>query len=305
MGGGTWTAQSWNSYSKSTIQGKSATSIYSSQVKDKFLPLSTDRNKHGSLAVIRESRDSEDHPNSTPIILGLDVTGSMSSILETIAKKLNVVVEEVYARKPVSDPQIMFSAIGDGICDRYPLQVTQFESDIRIAEQLTELYFERGGGGNGFESYPLAWHFAGNYTECDNYEKRGKKGFIFTFGDDSYPRVITKKELEEFLGEPVESDLLTSDILTKVSRQYEVYHFNLGGSHEQNTWSDLLGERAIQVSDYDKIPEIIVSILESYSGKDIQEIVNSWDGTTGLVVKEVLDGLSKLKNNNDSDLIEF
>lgn len=85
---------------------------------------------------VRESRDSADHPSSNAIIIGLDVTGSMSDILEGVAKKLNVLVSEILDRKPVTDPQIMFNAIGDAMCDTTPFQATQFESDIRIAEPV-------------------------------------------------------------------------------------------------------------------------------------------------------------------------
>ena len=190
MGGGSWTARDWSSFSNSRVSGRSTASIYTaSKMKNDYDPKN----------VMRESCDSTEHPNSTPIILGLDVTGSMSNILQVMAEKLGLVMTEVYNRKPVTDPQILFAAVGDAVYDDYPLQVTQFESDIRIAKQLTEVYFERGGGGNGFESYPLIWYFAANHTKCDNYLKRNKKGFIFTFGDDGYPAKLTKREIKDIV----------------------------------------------------------------------------------------------------------
>lgn len=291
MGGGAWKSTDWAAYTASTIKGKTtASAIYTtSSLKPQFNP---------ATIKIRESCDSTEHPNSTPIIIGLDVTGSMDKILMAVAKKLNVLVEEIYKRNTISDPQIMFQAIGDSTCDSAPLQVTQFESDIKIAQQLTELWFEKGGGGNGFESYPLVWYFAANHTSIDSFTKRNKKGFIFTMGDDCYPSVLRKTEIKDIFNDTIEKDIPVEELLAQVNRKYEVFHFMLGQggssySINEKAWKDLLGERAIYINDYDKIPEIIVSILETMAGKTKEEVLLSWDGTTAAIVSTAISGLTE------------
>ena len=307
MGKGGFTAKDWEDYASGNISGRSAEQIYDSvEMKEEYDPKN----------VLRESRDSDEHPESTPIIIGLDVTGSMDCVLEQVAKELGDMVLGILERKPVKDPQIMFNAIGDSQCgDKYPLQVTQFESDIRIAKQLTELYFEEGGGGNGFESYPLTWYFAANHTVCDNFEKRGKKGFIFTMGDDSYPEVLYADEIKEIFGDKIEGTgwLAMNEVLSQVNRSWEVFHLmikegsNMRWDNDRviKKWTNLLGERAIAVSDYTKIPQIIVSILERMAGKSVNDICDSWDGTTAVVVREAIGNLTIPGKDEGSELVEL
>lgn len=306
MGAGRFEASDWDAYTtrKHISKESKSSEIYTSHtVKEEFEPLKID---------IRESCDSAEHPNSTPIILGLDVTGSMSSVLETIAKKLNVLLEEIYTRKPVPDPQVMFLAFGDVECDSHPLQATQFESDIRIAEQLSGIYFERGGGGNYGESYSLPWYFASRHTKIDSFEKHGKKGILFTMGDEPCLKTISKEHIKEFVGDNIQDDLTAEQLLNEVSRQYEVYHLIIKeGSNMRydrgdaivEGWKDLLGQRVIIVEDCDKLPEIIVSILEIMAGKDSEEVIDSWDKTTALTVKTAINGLQAVKA--DDKLVEF
>lgn len=298
MGGGSWTSQDWEIYASTNISGKSATNIYSrTAIKPEFDPKGLS---------VRESRDSVDHPKSKAIIWGLDVTGSMHDILKGVADGLGVTVQNILDRKTIVDPQMLFCAIGDSTCDEVPFQITQFESDIRIAKQLTDLYFEQGGGGNSFESYPLAWYFAANHTSIDCFEKRGEKGFLFTMGDDCYPKKLTKKEIKDIFGDDVPEDIQTDALLAQVNRKYEVFHLVLdrhGDTSRIAEWRNIMGERVIKVSNYTKIPEIIVSILEVMAGKDVDSVAQSWDGSTAMVVKDSLSGLTS--SSAKSELVEF
>ncbi|MBQ6212520.1 MAG: hypothetical protein IJJ57_06475, partial [Ruminococcus sp.] len=259
---------------------------------------------------VRESFDSADHPVTTPIIIGLDVTGSMSDLLDVTAKRLGEMVKDIIERQPVEGPQIMFCAVGDSRCDRSPLQVTQFESDIRIASQLTELWFERGGGGNNFESYPLVWYLAANKTKTDAWEKRQQKGIIFTLGDDGFPEKLLAKEIEKVFGDYVREDINTEALLAQVSRRYDVFHLMVMDRRSESTvklpkWRELMGERAIAVTDVNAIPEIIVSLLESVAGRETEDIINSWDGDTQLAVRNALGGLPTQKRGALNSIIRF
>lgn len=302
MGYGAWSSADWKKYSSAKITGKKVNDIYNAtKIDPKYDP---------RLIKVRESFDSADHPVTTPIIIGLDVTGSMSDLLNVTAQKLGEMVKDILERQPVEGPQIMFCAVGDSRCDRSPLQATQFESDIRIASQLTDLWFEKGGGGNGFESYPLVWYFAANKTKTDAWEKRRQKGVIFTLGDDGYPEKLLKQEIEKVFGENVREDINTEALLAQVSRKYDVFHLMVMDRRNEQVvklpkWRRLMGERAIAVTDVNAIPEIMVSLLESVAGRDTEDIINSWDGDTQLAVRNALSGLPARKRGVLSGIIRF
>lgn len=302
MGFKPWDASKWAAVDTDVIsKARVVTDVYrETKMNDLYNPL-----KIG----IRESCDSVAHPNSNAIIFGLDVTGSMGRILMQVARRLGELMALIIERKPVADPHIMAMAIGDTTCDTAPLQVTQFETDIKIAEQLMGLWFEHGGGGNDFESYPLAWYFAATRTKTDCFDKRGQKGIIFTMGDDCFPDSISARDISKFLGTTVERDIKTEEIVEMVNRRYHLFHFMLeqGGSASdinQSAWKRLLGGNAIPVNDYEKIPEIVVSTLEKLSGKSTKAILGSWDKSTALVVGKAIEGI-QISKGASSGFVTF
>jgi hypothetical protein len=255
---------------------------------------------------VRESRDSSHNPNSTAMIVGLDVTGSMGIIADTIAKDgLKTLFTEIYDRQPIVDPHIMFMGIGDVEAgDLAPLQVSQFEADIRLAEQLEKLYLEHGGGGNSYESYALAWYFAARHTSCDCFEKRNTKGYLFTVGDEQITPYLRLGDLEKVLGyrPQASGDRLEIDaLLTEVSRSWEVFHVIVAeGNHARHhakevrdSWEAKLGQRAIWLTDYTKLAEVIVSTIQVVEGARVDDVVASWDGSTALAVRNAVTGLSQ------------
>lgn len=219
-------------------------------------------------ALLREARDSEVHPLSMPLILGLDVTGSMGYIPnELIEDGLPNLVSNLH-KKGVADPAIMFVGLGDSRCDRAPLQVGQFESgDSELDMWLTRTWLEGGGGGNGGESYAWAWWFAANRCKTDHYEKRGKRGFIFTIGDDNC-HDITKSEFEEVLGITHEG-MSAAELFQQARKQWHVYHLCLNRGAGCQEWKKFMGEHAISVDNYKDIPDIIANFIAKYVDEPI------------------------------------
>jgi hypothetical protein len=293
----TFTGNDWDAFkNRATVdpssgRTKSANEIFADEMRPEFDPKNIK---------VRESFDSPEFPLSTPVAIGLDVTGSMGRIPHNlITDGLGRMVEDILNKKPVTDPQLMFMAIGDSKNDQAPLQATQFETDIRIAEQLKNLWLEGNGGGNYGESYHLAWYFLARKADIDSYKKRGVKGILLTVGDENIHQVLTKQEIERVFGDSVAADISSEELLQMVEQRFDVYHLMVKENGRDNTsdggkrWNDLLGERVIPVTDYTKIPEIIVATLEVIAGKPKNEVVASWDGSTALAVKTAINGLSQ------------
>jgi len=221
-----------------------------------------------SKALIREARDSDAHPNSLPIIVALDVTGSMGKIPHALVKDglPNMVGNMI--QRGIPDPAILFLGIGDHEVDDAPLQVGQFESgDAELDMWLTRTWIEKGGGGNTGESYLLAWYFAAHHTVTDADEKRGQKGFLFTIGDEPSLRHLPKSAIKEVMGQDTQATFTDKQLLEAVQEKYEVFHLHImegsAGHRSLPYWKDLLDQRCIKVDDYTKVGEVIADTVVS------------------------------------------
>ncbi|MCP9318605.1 hypothetical protein KBX73_02220 [Acetobacter persici] len=295
MGRGRFSSTDWDIFSSATTTGRSTREIFTAATLQDNLNPARARN------LTREARDSASNPHSTPLIVGLDVTGSMHRIPDYMVRDgLPVLFKTIYDRKPVPDPQIMFAGIGDVVYDRAPLQVSQFEADISIAQQLKGLYLEGGGGANASESYPLVWYFAGMHTSTDSFEKRRKKGYLFTIGDEMAPDSITADQIQKVMGIRPQQDFLTSELLDLASQAWNVFHITIeeGSNYRRMpnrvraNWTDLLGQRALFLSDYRKLSELIVSTIQILEGESAEMVAGSWAGETAQVIRESTRGLS-------------
>lgn len=268
MGSGSFDANSYRVYS---------TAASSKPREEVFTSLSIDPGMDPKKITLRESRDSADSPQSTPLIVALEVTGSMGAIAEALAKQgIGTLFTEILARKPISDPHLMSMGIGDAKHDQFPLQVSQFEADNRAVEQLTKLYLEGGGGGNDSESYNFPWYFAANHIVHDSWEKRRRRGYLFTVGDEEAPFDLTRDMVREFTAGTPESSQTSGEMLAQAERTFDVYHIIIAqGDYARRdvaavlrSWTPLLGQRAIVLRDYTKLAETVVGAISIAEGND-------------------------------------
>lgn len=287
MGGGAWTTTAYVDHSTTTRGFNSMDDFYNASSQDLYRSyrLAEELNPRN---IVRECCDSEEHPNTVPVILALDVTGSMGKAAETVAKQLNDIMTELY--KNVKDVEFCVMAIGDLSYDEAPIQMGQFESDIRIAEQLEKVYFERGGGGNSWESYTAAWYMGLNHTKLDCWN-RNKKGIIITMGDEPLNPYLPMRGLSMATGDNLQGDVDTKDLYKEVCEKFNVYHIGIDDRETcfsryepriKDSFGKLLGQNYMKSTCqnlYKTIADIVEASVTYKKNNETTEIhINESDG---------------------------
>lgn len=285
MGGGAWTTRAFvdrvaNSGYTTKLNFKgyaSSDDILNTNVQDFYRSrgLADALDPYG---VIRECCDSEEHPNTVPIIFALDVTGSMGQSAKTCAGKLDEIMGELY--EEVSDVEFMMMGIGDLIFDQAPIQASQFESDIRIFDQTKQIYFEGGGGPNRWESYTAAWYFGLHNTKLDCWKRR-KKGIIITLGDEEINPTLDAKKLNKALGSSEQADVESTELFKEASEKFNIYHIGIldsssrkmtrrngeQGEKIRNSWKKVIGQGYAECK-CDDLPATIREIVKDAVGRN-------------------------------------
>jgi hypothetical protein len=230
---------------------------------------------------VRESRDSEAHPQSHAVAVLFDVTGSMMKVPRVLQARLPKLMGLLIRKGYLDHPQILIGAIGDATCDAAPLQVGQFESGIEIEEDLGKLYLEGGGGGHLTESYELALYFMARHTAIDCSEKRGRRGYLFVIGDEIPYAKVKRKEAGAFIGDSLQTSIPVEEVVAELQRTYDVYHVlpkmtsNWNNPVVHRRWVELLGQNALRLKEPAAICELIASTVGVAEGKvDLEHLTD-------------------------------
>lgn len=227
---------------------------------------------------VRECCNSDEHPNTIPVILALDVTGSMGEACSETTAALGTIILDLY--KHHKDIEICVMGIGDLAYDRAPIQMSQFESDIRIAESLDKVYMEKGGGGNAFESYTAAWYMGLKRTKLDCYDKQGRKGIIITMGDEPLNPYLPVSELNAAIDGTEQANVETNMLYQEASKKFDIFHIAVDSPRDsyhswageiQNSFGQVLGNR-LKISSINGLAGVIEACInESVAAAPAQE----------------------------------
>jgi hypothetical protein len=197
-----------------------------------------------------------------PVAVFFDETGSMGSIPMRLQQKLKEFYALIVGKGYAPDAQVLFGAIGDANSDQVSLQIGQFQSDNQMDEDLEAIFLEGNGGGQGHETYELAAYFLARHSVHDSWEKRQRKGYLFTIGDEKYYPQINPQHVEDLIGDTLGEPISTEAIALEVGKLYHWFHIVVPSgsyppSHSIGAWKKLLGERAIVLEDPEGVCELI------------------------------------------------
>ncbi|MFA5166206.1 MAG: hypothetical protein WC449_02785 [Candidatus Paceibacterota bacterium] len=205
-----------------------------------------------------------EHKN--PIVVAVDVTGSMGDWTKIIYDKLPMFWGEMDKNAYLPDPSICIVGVGDAYSDQAPLQVCDFAQGQAIDEEIAKLYLEGGGGGQSSESYELMAHYFS--AHCDI--SRSELSFFFLLEDEGvYPK-LKRKQVEEVIGESLPSDIPSEEIFQKISARFNFFVLHKpydGGSDDAvcKKWKSLIGERFIELKDPKACVDDMLGIISMIS----------------------------------------
>jgi len=265
MGGGTWDKTSYHS-SKSTRAARGIDDFAYSSAASKVHPNLDPKRINTKPFEKLESRDSKEHPKSNAVLVSFDVTGSNIDRAREAQKVLDRLMDML--GESLSDVQVAFAANDDYNVQREnSVQISDFESDIRIDEHLRNIWLVGDGGGNDGESYDLILYAAARKTVLDCVEKRGKKGYLFMYADEPFFQSVSRKQVADIFGDHIQADIPIKTIIEEARKLYNVFIIwpRRGYAHALTQYQKLFGkEYVLQLQDPNMICELIGSTVKLY-----------------------------------------
>lgn len=173
--------------------------------------------------------------------------------------------------KYLDDPQVAVAANDDyNSVALDAVQISDFESDIRVDEHLRNIRLIGAGGGNNGESYDLLLYAAARKVALDSVEKRGKKGYLFMYADEPLFDEVKASEVKAIYGDTIKRNIPIEEIIEEAKRLWDIFViFPIGGyDHARVQYVELFGaESVIDSQAPDLLCELIASTIGLYENK--------------------------------------
>eukprot|EP00697_Spironema_sp_BW2_P011411 gnl/Spiro4/27088_TR13476_c0_g1_i1.p1 gnl/Spiro4/27088_TR13476_c0_g1~~gnl/Spiro4/27088_TR13476_c0_g1_i1.p1 ORF type:complete len:314 (+),score=87.45 gnl/Spiro4/27088_TR13476_c0_g1_i1:35-943(+) len=242
--------------------------------------------------------------NMDPVVVCLDVTGSMGNWSKVMYDKLPMFFGQIVQQGYLQDPAICFAACGDAYTDSAPLQVTDFSVGSMLDGQLSNVFLEGKGGGQNHETYELAAYYFCRHVQ---FPPGCRKPFFFFTGDEGFYDMVSGRHINKVIGEPQGPNIPARVIFDELREKYHVFLLHKPNSNLEidaqmvAKWRSMIGaERVLHMTDPKAIVDIMLGAIALTSGtRDMSRYVHDLQARqqTNSRIAEVsaaLDGLSHL-----------
>jgi len=203
----------------------------------------TYKGKRGPQEKVIDPKKSIATNTRNPLIIAVDVTGSMSSWPAEIFDRLPLLYNTLVQYRP--DLEVCFAAIGDAYCDQWPLQVTTFASGFDLEQLLGSIYGE-GRGGDAPESYGLFAHWVNTHVTIPG--DLEDQPFLIVYGDITMHEKVQRSAIKNLLGGKNKT-VDAIEAWQKVSKTWNTWFLRRrGGSRGDQVdkqWGRAIGEQKI------------------------------------------------------------
>ncbi len=251
---------------------------------------------------------------SFPLVIGVDVTGSMSTLPALIFEKLCILYNEslFFLPEELKDSfEISFGAIGDAYSDAHPLQITDFGKGFELDQNIKSLYPEGGGGGQARETYELFAYFYTTHCEIPNAISAPKPMFFF-IGDEGYYSKVNRSHIMKLIGDKPRTDQISKEVFAELKKKFDVYILRIKyGSEKEEAeinkmWVDVLGkERVIMLVEPRRVVDTILGLIAANVDKFDKFKERIEIRQTPEQVDQVFSTLDGLKMENKTYMYKF
>jgi len=205
-----------------------------------------------------------------PLVIAVDVTGSMRTFPQLIFEKLCILYNEAlyFLPEELKDTfEISFAAIGDAYTDGYPLQITDFAKGFELDKNIKSLYPEGGGGGQARETYELIAYYYSKHCQMPSALKAPRPMFVF-IGDEGFYAKTNRSQIINLIGDKPETDLFSNEIFEELKKKFDVYNLRIKYEYDASEkeinkmWQEVLGpERVIMLNEPRRVVDVILGLI--------------------------------------------
>jgi len=211
--------------------------------------------------------------SKNPIIIGIDITGSMSKWPFEIFDRMPLLFQGLAQYEDREDLEMCIAAIGDATCDNYPLQVNDFAKGIELDTKVNALFPEGGGGGHIIESYELFAYFMLEHCKTPN----ATSPFLLIYGDEMFYENVNPKQVGHYIGDKLNRPIESRQVWQKLLQNFNLYllHKPYGDENEPDVdeevktqWAKAIGkQRIIEVPSMDRAVDIAYGLIAKHWGE--------------------------------------